>query len=530
MTSVPPGTRSDREAPGQARASHAPQPLAGAKPFNLDRRGAELALTLLMTASYFLAARYGLTLLAEPNGVAVFWPASGLAVGALLVFGRESFGPVGTGVALATILANATSGRSLGLAVPFALANVVECLAVAWLTDRLLGPSPRFDSLKRVVGIFLAAATGTASGAVVGALTIMSLGASDGSFFQHWHQWFRSDLIGIIAIAPLILGLRTLASSRISASKHVEGVLLLLFVCFTAAATYPGTLSREGLVVSLPISILFPPLLLLAIRHPSTYSQIGASAVAFTMLACIIIERAVADDTDILWAQITIVSMVASSLSLAALIAERNASEERRRLLVRELDHRVKNGLSLVQAVVDRSRENASSVEDFYAALGGRIRSMVRTHSMLSREKWHDLELSELIKTELSPYQEILPDTLEGPRVLFKPALVQSLSLVLHELLTNAVKHGALMRPQGRVLVKWHIEEDAAPAIPRLVIQWQESGRPLTGEIGQEGFGTSTIRELLRYEADAVVELAFPREGARCTIRIPITPGAVVLA
>jgi two-component sensor histidine kinase len=270
--------------------------------------------------------------------------------------------------------------------------------------------------------------------------------------------------------------------------------------------------------------------LLLAIRHPLTYSPIGASTVALIMVASIIAEMPGATTGDILRAQITIFALVACSLSLSALIAERNAGEERQKMLIRELDHRVKNGLTLVQTVVERSRESATSIEDFYHALGGRIRSMGQTHSMLSRGKWQGLELGELIRTELAPYQDNSADTLAGPRVVLRPVLAQSLSMVLHELSTNAVKHGALSHPEGKVFVTWRVAQPHPQArAGMLVVEWRERGAPGPRNIGPAGFGTRAIRELLKYEAGAEVLLSFPEAGAECTIRLPLSTGDATL-
>lgn len=496
-----------------ARGSHAPLGVSS---------GAFLFAAVLMTSLYFSASSFGLALLAHPNGVAVFWPASGVAVGALLVFGRQYSAPIALGVFIATIAANVAAGRPVALTPLFGLANAVECLLTVGLAERFLGTNLRFDTLRRVVGIFLAAMVGAAVGAVIGALTIKFLGRADGPLIMHWNLWFRSDFIGILALTPLILGLHMLMRP-IPLRDHVEGLILLGLVSLSAAVIYPSMLTEHGIEVSLPISVLFPPLLLLAIRHPLTYSPIGASLVAFITVASVVAQNAVVTEADILWTQATIVSMIVCSLSLSVLIDERRTGEARQRLLVRELDHRVKNGLTLVQAVVERSRETAPAIEDFYPALEGRIRSMARTHSMLSRERWQGLGLAELIETELEPFQDKAPDTLSGPAVMLGPTLAQSLSLVLHELSTNAVKHGALSRPEGRVFVGWQVETSARDSDGKeLVIEWREEGVPIRREIGPEGFGTSTIRDLLEYEAGARVTLVFPHYGARCTIRLPI--------
>jgi two-component sensor histidine kinase len=410
----------------------------------------------------------------------------------------------------------------------FALANVLECLTVAWLVDRFLGQDLRFDSLYRVLGVFLAATIGTLIGGAIGGGTLKLLGDADGTFLTYWQTWFRSDLVGVIALAPLMLGLRAIATERVSAREHIEGFALVLLLSVTAATIFPDAFRARGLSLDLPMALLFPALLLIAIRYPLTYSPIGASAVALVMVSSMVAQVAGAIEPEIGRAQVTIFATVACSLSLSALIAERDAAEERQKMLIRELDHRVKNGLTLVQAVVDRSRESAASIEDFYTALGGRIRSMGKTHSMLSREKWQGLELGELIRTELAPYQDGSTDTLAGPRVVLRPALAQSLSIVLHELSTNAVKHGALSHPDGKVFVTWHVTEAQPEGSANvLVVEWRERGAPGPRSVGPAGFGTRAIRELLKYEAGAEVLLSFPEVGAECTIRLPLSASDV---
>jgi len=514
-----------RETPPALQRAAVEPPFAGKEPgLSFD-----LATAVFMAATYFLAACYGLGLLANPNGVAVFWPASGLAVGTLLAIGRWTFWPIGLGVAVATVGANLVAGRPLEVTLPFAAANVIECFCVGWLSHRMLGPNLEFDSLRRVLGLFLAAISGTAAGAIVGAGALVLLGNASGSIIEYWQEWFRSDLIGIIAITPLILGLKRLFLSRSALGDHAEGLVLLALVSATAMLIFPGLLPPALAAVRPPEVLLFPPLLLLAIRQPLTYSPIGASAVALIIVASTMAEGSGAAQISILRAQATIVSLVACSLLLAALIAERRGAESRQKLLIAELNHRVKNGLALVQAVVDRSRENAFSIDDFYSALAGRINSMARTHSLLSREKWHGLSLREVIETELLPYQTPQKDTVNGPQVLLGPALAQSLSLVLHELSTNAAKHGALSRPEGQVTVAWQVDS-VADGEQDLVIEWRESGAQPMRKMGPQSFGTTIIRNLLTYEANAVITLSFPNEGARCTIRLPLSNPEITLA
>jgi len=507
----------------------APASSASPSPRKAPGLSFDIATAVFVTATYFLAACYGLGLLANPNGVAVFWPASGIAVGTLIAIDRRVFWPIGLGIAIGTVAANLAAGRAFVLTIPFAAANMIECYCAGWIAHRLLGSDLRFDSLKRVSGLFLAAAVGTALSAVIGAGTFFMVGTAGEAIFQYWQEWFRADLIGIIAIMPFILGVKALFVTRLSARGHLEGVALLVLVLGVAALIFPGLQPHALAELRMPEALLFPPLLLLAIRRPITYSPIGASLVALAIVASTISQGAIVEPSAILWTQATIVSLVGCSLLLAALIAERRGAESRQRLLIAELNHRVKNGLALVQAVVERSRENAFSIDDFYGALAGRIDSMARTHSLLSREKWQGLSLREVVETELRPYQMPGKDAVDGPEVILSPALAQSFSLVLHELSTNAAKHGALSRPEGRVTVKWSIER-MEEAEKDLAIEWRESGAPPPKKMGPQSFGTTIIRNLLTYEANAVITLSFPAEGARCTIRLPMAGADIRLA
>ncbi|WP_439541410.1 sensor histidine kinase [Hyphomicrobium sp.] len=488
-----------------------------------------LSIALLMAVTYYLAARAGLAML-DDAGVAVFWPASGIAVGVLLAAGRTSIGPVALGVAAATITANVVAGRPHFLSFSFAIANAVECSTVAWLVHSFLGARLQFDSLLRVLCVFLAAIIGSGLGSALATLALYLTDRSWTSWGDDWHVWFRSDLIGIVALSPLIVGLRTLFTTRATWQDNLEGVALTGFLVATAYVIGPSGFQMSASGFNLPIALIFPPLLLLAIRHPLTYSPIGASAVALVFVGSIIAEQVGTASFRIFNAQLTIFSLIGCSLSLSALIAERRTAETRQTLMVRELNHRVKNALTVVQAVVERSREGTSSMGDFYAALGGRIRSMARTHSLLSRERWHGLELEELVAAELAPFQVSDAHTVHGPRVMLGPSLAQSLNLVLHELSTNAAKYGALSQPGGTVAVTWAVEETGPNVADTLVITWKETCPAALRDIGPEGFGLATIRELLQYETEGTVDLTFPPTGALCVIRLPLSEPGVSLA
>ena len=201
-------------------------------------------------------------------------------------------------------------------------------------------------------------------------------------------------------------------------------------------------------------------------------------------------------------------------------ITERKRAEEQLRVLVAELDHRVKNALATVSAVISRTQDASGSAGDFVAALHGRIRSMAATHQLLSGRRWDGVPLSELIHHELTPYANGNNTAIDGPEVTLSAEAGQAVSMVLHELATNAAKHGALSVPDGRVSVRWHSEPNGN-ADARIGIEWQETGCPAVRPPDTSGYGMEVIRDLIPYELGGTVDLAFAADGLRCRLEIP---------
>ena len=191
-------------------------------------------------------------------------------------------------------------------------------------------------------------------------------------------------------------------------------------------------------------------------------------------------------------------------------------------MLVAELDHRVKNVLATVSAVTSRTQDASGSVADFVAALDGRIKSMAATHQLLSSHQWKGILLSDLVRRELAPYAAHGNTEIGGPDVILEAETAQAVSMVLHELTTNAAKYGALSTHGGRISVRWHrVMNGNADA--RLCIEWQESGGPAVAAPDRSGYGMEVIRDLLPYELDSKVDLAFASAGVRCCIDIPVS-------
>ena len=200
-------------------------------------------------------------------------------------------------------------------------------------------------------------------------------------------------------------------------------------------------------------------------------------------------------------------------------ITERMRAEIRQLLLVRELDHRVKNVLATVAMVAQRTRERSHSMDQFLQVFDGRIHAMANAQALLSRSHWQGVSLVDLVNNTLAPFRVDAPSVkVEGPAVLLSADAVQPIAIVLHELATNASKYGALTMPEGSISVLWHWPEDARPD---LLLDWIETGGPPVVAPAEVGYGTGAIRNLIPYELEGSVDLTYDIDGVRCRIRLP---------
>jgi PAS domain S-box-containing protein len=205
-------------------------------------------------------------------------------------------------------------------------------------------------------------------------------------------------------------------------------------------------------------------------------------------------------------------------------IHDRKLTEERQVLLMRELDHRAKNTLAVVQAALRLTpKEDAAA---YARAVEGRVTALARAHAMLAAARWEGAELRALLASELAAFPAGQVGDLSGPRVILPAAAAQSVAMAVHELATNAAKHGALSIPTGRVAVAWRMEGGAGAA-PLLVLTWTETGGPpVAGAPSRRGFGSRVLDATIRTQLAGRVTLAWEAAGLACTIEVPLrAPG-----
>jgi light-regulated signal transduction histidine kinase (bacteriophytochrome) len=196
---------------------------------------------------------------------------------------------------------------------------------------------------------------------------------------------------------------------------------------------------------------------------------------------------------------------------------ERKRAAERDALLMLELDHRVKNTIANIQALVLRTSRSAESLTGFVQGLDGRIRSMAKSHSLLSQSRWEGVSIDRLLREELDPYTlEQMKVQLTGVNVMLTPKSALSLSLAIHELATNAAKFGAFSRPFGRVEVRWMLTPDGG-----VDLSWSEIGGPEVKPPTHVGFGTTLIERALAMETGGRATLHYHRTGIICKVFLP---------
>jgi two-component sensor histidine kinase/response regulator RpfG family c-di-GMP phosphodiesterase len=202
-------------------------------------------------------------------------------------------------------------------------------------------------------------------------------------------------------------------------------------------------------------------------------------------------------------------------------ITDRKEAEIRQALLAREVDHRARNTLAVVQSIVRLTK--SSDIGTYIEAIEGRIRALAHAQELLSQSRWQGADIVRLVMEEIAPYRMGDPTriTVSGPSVILPPDKAQATALSLHELATNAAKYGALSQESGRVAIEWELHDGV------LTLDWIETGGPGVRRPDSEGFGTKIINASIRGQSRGSVAFDWQLHGLRCRLSIPCGAGEV---
>jgi signal transduction histidine kinase len=472
-----------------------------------------IGLAAAVGVAYFLAARLSLALLTKPEGVAVFWPAAGIAAGVLIALGPRARWPVVAGTMAATIVANLFGDRNIGSAVLFAVCNAGEAVLAAWFIERYFGPGFRLGRLRNVMGLVAAALVGTAVSALGGTAGIRLFHNSTAPLVTTWQTWFASDGLGIITVAPLLIELAATSRDRLSRSELVEGVLAVVALALVSGL---AIFQRWELLATVgPVALLFAPLLWLAARCRPVFAAAAAFIVSLSIVwtttfgigyfgnpGLSIAERVLA-------AQLSILLVTIGALVLAALFAEirdkrrlaeaaLHASEAQRYLIETErlaalggivagVAHEINSPVGISLTVASTLAHRCANFAEQIAS-GPVRRSLLVAHATSCRDAANQLvanleRAGELIQS----FKQVAADRSHADRRTFDLKLVteqllasvrpglpksrDSISFempsditldsypgaygqVLTNLIFNAVTHGFADRPGGHMLIK----------------------------------------------------------------------------
>jgi two-component sensor histidine kinase len=200
-------------------------------------------------------------------------------------------------------------------------------------------------------------------------------------------------------------------------------------------------------------------------------------------------------------------------------VTDRVMAERQQKLLVDELNHRVKNTLATVQAIAAQTLRTTAEPAAFREAFESRLLALSATHDLLTATSWRSAPLRDVILVEFQPYGSERY-ALSGPEIDLAPAEALALGLLFHELATNAVKYGALSLAEGWVDVTWNVREESGGG--RLVLEWLERGGPPVSPPTRRGFGSRLIERSLKGHLGGEAVLEFAADGLRCHIRLPL--------
>jgi len=532
-----------------------------------------IGLAAAVGLAYFLAAALSVRLVLKPEGVAVFWPAAGLSSGLLIVLRRARW-PVLAGVIGATVATHIIIKDPLWAGIALGLCNGAEALITAGLIQYYFGPGFNLARPRNVFSLLAAAVVGTSVSGIGGAVTYRVLHGPSAPMLETWQHWFASDAIGIIAVAPLVIGLAGVVRRPSPRSEVIEGTLALVALAVMTGLIIP--LPHEPWDDVLPITWLFPILLWLAARCRPAFSAIGAFIVSMSIVWTTVLGIGFFGDPSfpiterVMGAQTSILVVVLSAYVLAALFAERRdtAVELTRSytMLKRERDNKLMNAQAIVRAIAHEVRQPITRItaggnaaqrflkmvppehDKAQAALDGIVSAGHRTSEIIdgfralfakSDQRQQLVNVNEVIRGALESISSELEDHHVEPRAELMSELPHvygnrsQLQEVVSNLLVNAVEAMAATSDRDRMLrVKTELRDrkavavvvqDSGPGIDKDRLDGIFTAFVSTKPNGM-GLGLAISRMIIDYHGGKLIALSDGKDGASFEFVLPIAP------
>jgi two-component sensor histidine kinase len=482
------------------------------------RRPLEYVVELTGIALIYVGlAKLSLALASIHPSATPIWPPTGYALGAVLLLGYR----VSPAIFLGALVANVTTAGSISTSFAIATGNTLESLVGAYFINRWSDGRSTFDTPAGVARFALICfIPSTIISATLGVGSLSLAGYADWSEFRSiWTTWWMGDLAGALVITPAIVLWGRTPLRRLERRELIQSCLIYAATIAVGLLAFSPLLEQSPIRNSLAFFVILP-LMWAALRR----NQRDTATVAL-LLSCFAVWGTMSNagpfvsgslNESFLLLLTFMISVSVPSLALSADVAVRRRHEEHVNFVMRELSHRSKNLLFIAQSMAKQVARQTDTFDDFWIGFSRRLRAFAETHDLLVRGDWHGADIRDLIRTHLAPFHNLSDNSVlfEGPELKLNPKAAEQIGLALHELGTNAVKHGALSVSTGVVTIRWGLEIGEAQK-PVLRITWEEVGGPRIEQPQRQGFGDVVLTEIVPESLRGTASLAFKSEGVK---------------
>jgi len=478
---------------------------------------------------YVALAKLSLGLASIHPSVTPIWPPTGFALGVVLLLGYQ----ISPAIFLGAFIVNVTTAGSISTSLAIATGNALESLIGAYLINRWSDGCSTFDTPGGVIRFALICfIPSTMISATFGVGSLSLEGYAEWSDFRSiWTTWWMGDLAGALVITPAIVLWGTDPPRWLERRELIQSCLIYVATIAVGLVAFSPLLEQSPSRSSLAFLAILP-LIWAALRQ----NQRDTATVAL-LLSCFAVwgtmsnagpfVRSSLNDSFLLLLAF-IISVSVPSLALSAEVAVRRRHQEHLNFVIHELSHRSKNLLSIVQSMANQVARQTNSLEDFYAGFTSRLCAFAETHDLLVKGDWHGADIRDLVRTQLAPFHNLGDNSvlIDGSELKLNPKAAEHIGLAVHELGTNAVKHGALSTPKGVVKIRWEQEKSGQPkALLRII--WKEIGGPPVEQPQRQGFGEVVLTKLVPVSLQGTASLEFEPEGVKWVL---VAPSSSLLA
>ena len=379
------------------------------------------------------------------------WPPTGFALAIVLLLGYQ----ISPAILLGAFIANVTTAGSISTSLAIATGNALESLVGAYLINQWSDGCSTFDTPGGVTKFALICVIpSTIISATLGVGSLSLAGYADWSDFRSiWTTWWMGDLAGALVITPAIVLWDTDPPRWLERRELIQSGLVYTATIAVGLVAFSPLLQQSPGRSSLAFLAMLPLMWAALRRNQRDTATIALLLSSFAVWGTIsnagpFVRTSLNESFLLLLA--FMISVCVLSLALSADVAVRQRHQQHVNFVMHELSHRSKNLLSIVQSMANQVARQTKSFDDFYAGFSRRLCAFGETHDLLVESDWQGADIRELIRTQLAPFHNLGDDSvlIEGPHLKLNPKAAEQIGLAVHELGTNAVKHGALSEPQ----------------------------------------------------------------------------------